>query len=168
MSLFDDELSPAPAETWWDFYGEHRELPMEPQVGGWTCSICATDWLLRATGLDPHSNRIKTAFEIGYPSCVDEYSGLKDTNCLVRVLESFGVQAAAEWVDWERAMDIASSTAFIANSTRWYHFTGGRGTRNGGIWVANSAPGYQGIADDISRAQFEQWAGSWKFVYLAR
>jgi hypothetical protein len=66
---------------------------MAPQSYGWTCSICATDWLLRATGLDAYSTREKVAYEIGYPSCVDEWSGLKDTQCVVRALEAYGVES---------------------------------------------------------------------------
>jgi len=167
LSPFDDELSPDPPSTWWDVYNESRDLEMSPQVYGWTCSICSLDWLLRATGLDPYSSREKVAYEIGYPSCVDEWSGLKDTQCLVRVLESFGVEARQEWVSWERAMEIANSTAFILNSTSWYHFVAGRGTYGEQLWIANSAEGYRGIFDTISAGQ---WAGlpGWQAVYLVR
>lgn len=139
---------------------------MAPQVYSWTCSIASTDWLLRATALDPYSSREKVAFELGYPSCVDEWSGLKDTNCIVRVLESFGVDAALEWVDWPRALEIASSTAYILNSTTMYHFMGGRGTtRWGGLWVANSAQGYKNVWETIDAAQWTTLS-PWQMVYL--
>lgn len=166
MSPFEDELSPDAPEAWWDTYQENRDLYMPPQVASWTCSICATDWLLRATGLDPWSTREKVAYELGYPSCVDEWSGLKDTQCIVRVLESFGVDAVQEWVSWSRALDIAGSTAFILNSTSWYHFVGGRGlTEWGGLWIANSAQGYRGIWETIDAAQWNSLPG-WQMVYL--
>jgi hypothetical protein len=141
---------------------------MEPQQRSWTCSICAYDWLLRASGLDPWSDRIKAAYEIGYPSCVDEWSGLKDTYCLVNALEDHGVVAVQEWVDWPRAYELAGSTAAILNSTSWFHFVAVRGqTTWGGLWIANSAMGYGGIADTIDAAQ---WAGKppWQMVYLVR
>ena len=166
--LFDDELSPAPAETWWDIYGENRDLPMAQQLRNWTCSICACDWLLRATGLDPYSTREKVAGEIGYPGCVDEFSGLRDTQCLVRVLEQYGVRAEVEWVGWMRAMEIAQSTAFIADSIGAYHFMGGRGvTGDGSLWLANSAPNYMSIGESVSRLRFLDLT-PWKFVYLVR
>ena len=164
---FDDQLSPDPPATWWDTYQDNRELAMPPQVRNWTCSICATDWLLRATGLDPNSTREKVAYELGYPTCVDEYSGLKDTNCIVRVLESFGVEARVEWVSWPRAYELAGSTAYILNSTSWYHFVGGRGTINGSLWVANSAPGYDSIWDVVDASDWARLP-SWKMVYLVR
>lgn len=162
---FEDELSPAPEETWWDTYQANRELYMAPQQRSWTCSICSTDWLLRATGLNPYSTREGIAQEFG--PCVDEFSGLKDTNCMVRVLESYGVQALIEWVDWRRAMEIASTTAFIVNSGGMYHFMGGRGVLGNGLWVANSAAGYKNVYDSVSRAQFDALT-PWKFVYLVR
>lgn len=139
---------------------------MAPQVKGWTCSICATDWLLRATGLDPNSTREKVAVGIGYPSCVDEWSGLKDTQCLVNLLSDYGVEARQEWVSWARALELASSTAYILNSTSWYHFVGGRGVAEwGGLWVANSALGYQNIWETIDQGQWNGLPG-WQMVYL--
>lgn len=168
LSPFVDELTPDPPATWWDTYQENRDLPMPPQVYNWTCSIASTDWLLRATGLDPYSSREKVAYELGYPSCVDEWSGLKDTGCIVRVLESFGVDAVQEWVDWPRALEIASSTAYILNSTTMYHFMAGRGVTDwGGLWVANSASGYMGVGDSVDAGQ---WAAlsPWQLVWLVR
>ena len=135
----------------------------------WTCSIRSLDWMLRATGLNPYSNVVTAAFELGYPSCVDQWSGLKNTQCLVNALSAYGVEARQEWVAWDRAMELATTTAVIWNSTRWYHFVAGRGQLDGElIYIANSAPGYQGIFETINRAQWEQWAGSWQAVWLVR
>ena len=141
---------------------------MAPQVYNWTCSVCATDWLLRATGLNPYSSREQVTYEIGYPSCVDAYSGLKNTICLVDVFAGYGVEAIQEWVSWPRALEIAGSTAYILNSTSWYHFVGGRGVDNtGSLWVANSAPGYQSIWDQVTASDWARLPG-WQMVYLAR
>jgi hypothetical protein len=140
---------------------------MGQQDFAWTCSIRSLDWLLRATGLNPYSNVVTAAFEIGYPGCVDQWSGLKDTQCLVRVLESYGVDAVQEWVDWPRALEIAESTGWILNSTSWYHFVGGRGVTDwGGLWIANSAISYQGIYETINQEQWSQWDGTWQMVWL--
>lgn len=141
---------------------------MDPQVRSWTCSICSADWLIRATGLNPYSTREQVAYQIGYPSCVDEWSGLKDTQCLVRCLELYGVDAQQEWVSWGRAMELASSTAVILNSTSWYHFVGVRGTTDwNGLWLANSAMGYMGVTDTLNLTQWNALPG-WQAVYLVR
>ena len=141
---------------------------MQSQAMAWTCSICSADWLVRATGLDPYSDRIKMGYRIGYPDCVDEWSGLKDTTCLVTALEAYGVGAVQEWVDWRRAVEVAGETASILNGLGWYHFVGVRGQTNwGGIWLANSAEGYAGVGDTLSEEQFDA-LGPFQVVRLAR
>lgn len=142
---------------------------MAPQQMGWTCSICSTDWTLRATGLQPSSDRIETAFEIGYPNCVNAYVGLADTQCLVDVFGAHGVEAVQEWVDFDRAYDVCASTAGVINGLGMYHFMAIRGVLNGKLWVANSAIGYRGISETINRDQFDNWGlGPWQVVYLRR
>ena len=159
---------PAPQPTWWDTFQTNRAMPMPPQVYSWTCSICAANWVLEATGLDPTASREQTAYALGYPTCVNPSVGLADTTCMVHLFESYGVTAFQEWVSWDRAYAICEQTTGVLNSTRWYHFVAIRGVRNGNLWVANSAPGYQGIWDDVSPAQFAAWAGSWQVVRLER
>ena len=141
---------------------------MASQQAGWTCSVCATDWVLRATGLDPDSDRIKVGLNIGYPQCVNAAVGLADTQCVVDLLSSYGPEAVQAWVDFDQAYELCGSTTGVLNSTRWYHFVGIRGVSNGQLWIANSAEGYQGIYSTISRQQWDAWAGSWQIVYLRR
>jgi hypothetical protein len=113
-------------------------------------------------------DRIEVAFEIGYPDCVNSYVGLANTQCIVDVFEAHEVPASQEWVNFDRAYEICASTAGVLNSTKWYHFVAIRGVSNGQLWIANSAPGYQGIYDTISRSQWDRWAGSWQTVYLRK
>jgi hypothetical protein len=40
-------------------------LPMPRQETGWTCSVCAHDWVLRATGVAPDHTRAMGLSEIG-------------------------------------------------------------------------------------------------------
>lgn len=128
---------------------------MAPQALNWTCSICATDWTLRATGLNPYSAREQVAVHIGYPSCVDEWTGLKSTECLVSVFSDYGVESQIEWVDWPRLLEIAGDTTGVLNGLGWYHFVGIRGlTEWGGVWLANSAVGYRGVWETLDEQQF--------------
>jgi len=160
---------PAPPQTWWDHFDANRDLVMAPQAYSWTCSICASTWVLQATGADPNAARESIAYEIGYPTCVNPSVGLADTQCVVRMFERYGFKAHQEWVDWNRAQQLCRETTGILNSTRWYHFVGVRGLYGSNVlWVANSAPGYQGIWDQINYATFQQWAGSWQMVWLER
>jgi hypothetical protein len=156
-----------PDQGWWPHFESHRALEMPPQAFSWTCSICASTWVLAATGVSDQA-REQTAGEIGYPSCVNSSVGLADTRCLLDMFAQHGLVAHQEWVDWARAWQICSDTTGVLNSTSWYHFVAIRGTRNGALWVANSAPGYRNIWDEITPGQFQAWAGSWQAVWLDR
>lgn len=158
-----------PAATWWETFEAHRDLYMAPQARGWTCSVCSTDWTLRATGLDPDSDRIKVALEIGYPNCVNAAVGLANTQCIVDVFESHGVDAVQQWVDFDQAYEVCASTAGVINGLGMYHFMAIRGVSNGRLWVANSAEGYRGVGSYIDRNQFDaQGLDPWQVVYLKR
>jgi hypothetical protein len=41
-----------PTLGWYEHFERYRGLYMAPQIYDWTCSICATTWVLQATGLD--------------------------------------------------------------------------------------------------------------------
>lgn len=153
---------------WWDYFDKHRTDPMPGQVRDWTCSACSVDWVARATALDPTSTREKVVGEMGYPGCIDEAMGLKDVRCAHRVMEGWGVQVGFQWVDWPMAYSLCESTTGILNSKTWYHYVAVRGVRNGNLWVANSAPGWKGIWDDITPGQFNAWAGSWNLSWIVR
>jgi hypothetical protein len=47
-----------------------------------------------------------------------------------------------------------------------YHFMGIRGTDNGELWVANSAPNYMGVGDHLDRSQFNS-LGPVSLIYLS-
>jgi hypothetical protein len=160
-------VSPA-SSGWFPYFDQHRDLPMPAQVREWTCSACAIDWVLRATGLDPDSTREQVVGQLGYPSCIDENWGLKDTQCAVHVFEQYvGVgNVIQEWVSWPRALELCDQTTGLLNSTVWQHFVAIRGVQGQDLWIANSAPGYRGIYDTISYAQFAAWGGSWQIVHL--
>jgi len=161
------EPKPVPTPTWWDHFDQHRDLVMPPQVYSWTCSICASTWVLQATGAYPDAAREAIGAQIGYPHCVNEAVGLASTQCLVDLFAAYGFAPHQEWVDWNRALDLCRETTGVLNSTRWYHFVGVRGLYGSNtLWVANSAPGYQGIWDQVGYGQFQQWAGSWQMVWL--
>ena len=163
-----EPVPPPTTETWWDVFNAQRDTDMPPQLRSWTCSICATDWVLRATGLNPWSAREQVAGQIGYPHCVNENVGLVDTTCLLPVFEQYGVDAMQEWVDWDRCFDICSETTGVLNGLGWYHFVAIRGLTDwGGLWIANSAESYRGVYSTLSEEQFNA-LGPFQVVRLAR
>ena len=160
-------FQPEPTVGWYEYFTAHRETPMPAQLYGWTCSACAIDWTARTTNLDPYSTREKVVGVMGYPNCINETHGLMSLDCAQKYMEQWEVGATNFFPGtFEEAYDVCSRTAGIFNSYTWQHFVAIRGVRNGNIWVANSAPGYRNIWDEITRSQFNAWAGTWKGVYL--
>ncbi|MBV9326126.1 MAG: hypothetical protein JO352_20365 [Chloroflexi bacterium] len=159
------EAGPPPPPDWLAYFREHRDTYMAPQAYNWTCSICSLTWLLQATGLDARAEREQVAQQIGYPACVNETYGLIDTQCLVRVLAGYDVDVRQAWVTYDQTWTIAESTAAILNGLGWYHFVGLRGVTGSVLWIANSAGGYAGVYDTLSRDQFNR-LGPFQVVYL--
>jgi len=135
------------------------------QLYDWTCSACSLDWVKRATGLvtpsDIYSSRESTVYEIGYPNNINPTYGLMnaDGSALQAVLEMYGQESSQSWLDFDTTYELAQGTAGMMSGAKWYHWVGIRGVDAGCIWVANSAPGYKGVYDHVSRDDFARLGG---------
>jgi len=142
---------------------------MEPQVYNWTCSIASFTWVINATGTDPNFTRQQAMELIGYPNCVNETYGLMSADCLIRAYSDFDLEAKQAWVTFDQAYSVMSNHTGQINPVGMYHFMAMRGTDHldmGDLWVANSAPGYRGIYDTMTRDQFNS-LGPVQLIYLA-
>ena len=99
-------------------------------------------------------DRVRAGGLIGVPGCVNPTYGLLDINCIVTAFEDVGIKAFAEWVTFDQAFAICRTYTGVINPIGMYHFMGIRGTDGDRIWVANSAQGYRGIYDILSRESF--------------
>jgi hypothetical protein len=142
---------------------------MAPQVYDWTCSACSLDWVLRATGLAPEHTRPEAINEIGYPDNINPEYGLMDASgaALWAVYEDLYAQPAGlSWLDFDATYDLAQHTTGQIGGQAWYHWVALRGTTgDGALWIANSAPGYRGIHDVLSRQDFNR-LGPFSVVWL--
>ena len=156
------EPHPPPART----FDPHLE--MTPQIASWTCSACALDWVLRATGIDPASTRDQVVEHIGYPENINEEYGLMDAagSALRRVLSDYGVPSEQAWLDFDTVYALAQETTGQMSGASWYHWVALRGVSGDDLWIANSAPGYKGVYDLLSRADFDR-LGGFSVVWLA-
>lgn len=134
-------------------------LPMEPQVYGWTCSSCALDWVLRSYGLE--STRTSAVELIGYPENINEEWGLMDASgsALREAYSDSGLMTGQGWLDFDTVWQLAHHTTGQMSGARWYHWVAIRGVSGDAIWIANSAPGYMGVFDILSRADFNRLGG---------
>jgi hypothetical protein len=133
---------------------------MAPQVYSWTCAACVLDWVLESTGCRG-SDRELTVNEIGYTHNINPTWGLMDGSGaqLQRVLGDYGLASEQSWLDFDTVYQIARGTTGMMSGTNWYHWCALRGVQGSNIWIANSAPGYCGVWEALSREDFNRLGG---------
>jgi hypothetical protein len=135
---------------------------MEPQYYGWTCSVCSLDWVLKSAGIDPrphltvYESRYETGLQVGYPENVNATYGLMDASgsALQAVLREYEQESTSERLGFDEVYAAAQETTGMMSGAAWYHWVSLRGVVNGGLWIANSAPGYKGVYDVLTAADF--------------
>jgi hypothetical protein len=144
---------------------------MPAQLYDWTCSACALDWVLRATGMvdssDIYASREATVQAIGYPDNINGTYGLMDSSGaeLQRVLGEHMLESEQGWLDYDTVHAVAQETTGQMSGAAWYHWVAIRGTQGSNLYIANSAPGYKGIWDTLTRADFNR-LGPFSVVWL--
>lgn len=168
------EPAPEPPDynpDWYETFDSNRGLAIPAQQHDWTCSACATQWTLHATGLDPNITRPQTIWRIGYPEQINPSVGLTNRDgpgeALIDVFELYGVNALQGWLDFDTVYDLTQGTAIVMSGSNWYHWVAVRGIDGPNLWIANSAPGYKGVYSSLSRSQFNS-LGPMNVVYLER
>ena len=157
--------APEPPKGWRSTYQPDTE--MSPQVYDWTCSACSLNWVLRATRVAPDHTREQAVEEIGYPNQINPTYGLMDASgsALRRVYADYGLETRQAWLTFDQTWAGANKTTGQMSGGVWYHWVAVRGTRGDNLWIANSAPGYKGVGDILTREQFAA-LGPFSVVYL--
>ena len=135
---------------------------MAPQLYSWTCSACSLDWVKVSAGLTMLSDRYTTTMEIGYTENINPTYGLMDASgwALRTVLQDiYGQSTEQGWLDYDTVYGLVESTTGLMSGAAWYHWVALRGTQGSNIWIANSAPGYKGVWDLLSREDFARLGG---------
>src|SRR6266576_1150787 len=142
---------------------------MPGQSVNWTCSACALAWVLRATGLDPTAGEWQCVDQIGYPNSINGTYGLMDGSGsqLRRVLSEYGQDSNQGWLPFTDTYAIANEATGMISGAGWYHWVAIRGVSENNLWIANSAPGYRGIWDTVSRDDYQR-LGGFSVVWLTR
>lgn len=116
-----------------------------------------------------YANREQVVYAIGYPQNINPTYGLIDGSGtqLGRVLSSStGLDAMQDWLDFDTVYQMAADqTPALMSGQAWYHWVAVRGVQGNNLWIANSAPGYKGIYDVLSRVDFER-LGAFAVVWL--
>lgn len=128
--------------------------------------MCTFTWCIQSTGTNTDLTRTEAGEILGYPNCVNEVYGLMSGQCLVDGFAQYGIKAVEVWPTFEQAYAIAQAHTGGISPAGMYHWMALRGTDGlGNLWVANSAPGYYGIYDTLTREQYHA-LGPTKLIYL--
>ena len=103
---------------------------------------------------------------LGYPNCVNPTYGLMSGQCMIDCFAQYGLRAVEKWVGFDEAYSICAEHTGGISPSGMYHWMAIRGVSDGVLWVANSARGYDGVYDTISRDQFNYY-GPVKLIYVA-
>lgn len=85
---------------------------------------------------------------------------------MVHCFAQYGLMAIEKWVGFDEAYAIAEQYTGGISPSGMYHWMAIRGVDSGQIWVANSAPGYKGVWDLLSRDYFNYF-GPVKVIYVS-
>jgi len=142
---------PAPGVQW------NPSEPMPRQSASWTCSACSLAWVERSTGKNPGADEWSAVAEIGQPENINPTYGLMDGSGsqLQRVLkDSYALNSMHGWLNYDEVWTAVAHTTGMMSGGAWYHWVALRGQSGGDLWIANSAPGYKGVYDVLSREAF--------------
>lgn len=131
---------------------------MPVQSVDWTCSACSLAWVLRATAQDTTADEWSEVEAIGYPQNINPTYGLMDGSGyqLQRVFRDNGLDSSQGWLTFDQVYAIAGSNTGMMSGGGWYHWVAIRGRDDTNLWIANSAPGYKGVWEILTREDFNR------------
>lgn len=135
------------------------------QSWDWDCSAAATAWLGRSLGWSWLESDV--AYEFVRAGIATPQLGLLDGTGagIVRWLAQQPFNAINLQPSWDDLVTRLTSCPAIMGSTRWYHWIGVRYLAPGGsLAIANSAPGWAGIWQSLSRDEFEMFGDFWAVI----
>jgi len=137
---------------------------MLPQRKDWDCSAAATAWMGRSLGWG--WSELDVAYEFVRAGIATPTVGLLvGTGAgIVHWLSLQPFEAASQRVDFDHVVELVDHCPCIIGSSKWYHWVGVRSGSGDGLSLANSAPGWAGVGQTLSREQFDVF-GDFYSVY---
>jgi predicted chitinase len=124
------------------------------QTGPWQCSAASTAWVLQSMGYS-HSQDDVVAL-LG-PGQIDPEVGLHygDGRGLVALLQDVGLKACNASASFDDVFEMAGRRPVAMGGAAFYHWVGVRGRDGDALLLANPGPGWRGIQQTLTRAEFE-------------
>lgn len=131
---------------------------MPAQTANWTCSACSLAWMNRALGIEVGTDEFGAVEQIGEPYNINQSYGLMDASGsrLAQCLLEQGAPSFTCWPSFDQALAFAADLGLMLGGVEWNHWVVGRTATADFIVLGNSAPGWMGIADQLTRADWER------------
>ena len=135
----------------------NRDEPIPPQTADWTCSACSLAWALRALSLWNDCSEWTAVDAIGTPENINSVVGLCDGSgaALATVMRRYTVPAFCLWPSNDQLAQLVSQSCVLIGGTQWYHWVGIRDVDDGGLYIANSAPGWMGVQQTLAWGELQ-------------
>jgi hypothetical protein len=152
-----------------------RNEPAVIQTADWTCSCAALAWVMNALGVEAPdggkwdewvgveelrrvagANAVSPSYGLAYASGVD----------LEAVYYDYGFKVTrVAYPDWATTSYVLERTIGQMGGARWYHWTGVRGTDGENFNLANPAPSWKGVGQQMDSYEWDTWGG-WNLVAI--
>lgn len=148
--------------------------PAVIQTADWTCSCASSAWLLNALGDDrlgapwDEWDVVEALRQATYEGAVSPAYGLAraDMYDLEVMFNSLGYEVRRkQYLSRSDILTWAGAYPLQINGARWYHHSGARTLGPGVIELANPAPSWQGVGQQLSADEAAAW-GSWNGMVI--
>lgn len=135
------------------------------QTGDWQCSAASSAWVLRSVGIGWGQDDVVRWLG---PRNITPESGLQESSgrMLAALFRERGLESDFGPISWERALELAGRQPFCLGGRRWNHWTAVRGTDGQRLLLANPAPSWKGVGQEMDRDEWEAF-GSWSAAWVS-
>ena len=140
--------------------------PVVYQTADWTCSCASSAWLLNSVG-DARLGRPWNEWDVvdalrsaTYPGAVSPDYGLAraDMYDLETMFNSLGYQCLRkQYLTRDDILAWSGRYPLQINGQRWYHHSGARTVGPGVIYLANPAPSWKGVGQEMTADEAAAW-----------
>jgi len=148
--------------------------PAVIQSADWTCSCASSAWLLNSLG-DLRLGRPWHEWDVvdslraaTYYGAVSPDYGLAraDMYDLEVMFNALGYTAARQsYLNVDTLVQLAGKYPLQINGARWYHHSGARALGPGVLYLANPAPSWKGVGQEMDAYEASTW-GSWNGMII--
>ncbi len=142
--------------------------PPVRQTDAWSCSVASAAWMLHSLGIEESYPALEAAMvQAGLVSPQDGLEVGSGGPLADWLGATFGLDTGHEFpVSWDWLLCYAGTTPIMIGSGTLYHWVAVTDVSGAHLTLSNPAPGYRGLGDTMTEAEFETWA-PWACVWVA-